>query len=111
MGHADFRVRGRIFATLGAPTADWAMIKLPPADQAFLFRVGGAPFQPAAGAWGRQGCTLVRLADASTATVREALSIAHEAVPPSGRSKASSTSKAGTRSTRRSARRPKRPER
>jgi hypothetical protein len=111
MGHADFRVHGRIFATLGAPTAEWAMIKLPPADQAFLLRAGGAPFRPAAGAWGRQGCTLVRLADASTATVREALGIAHQAVPLSGRSKAGSTSKAGTGSAHRSVRKPKRPER
>ena len=30
MGHPDFRVRGRIFATLGAPDAEWGMVKLTP---------------------------------------------------------------------------------
>ena len=86
------------------------MIKLPPADQAFLLRAGGSAFRPAAGAWGRQGCTLVRLSEASTASVREALGIAHEAVPAPAPSKAPAAVKAG-RPTRPTARKPRRPQR
>ena len=33
MGHPDFRVRNKIFATLGYPKADWAMVKLTPDQQ------------------------------------------------------------------------------
>ncbi|MGN6519046.1 MAG: MmcQ/YjbR family DNA-binding protein [Dokdonella sp.] len=61
MGHADFRVGKRIFATLGAPDAHWGMVKLAPEQQELFMRVDPAAFTPAKGAWGRQGCTLVRL--------------------------------------------------
>jgi hypothetical protein len=30
MGHPDFRVGGKIFATLGYPTGEWAVVKLAP---------------------------------------------------------------------------------
>ena len=30
MAHPDFRVRGKVFATLGWPDAAWAVVKLPP---------------------------------------------------------------------------------
>jgi hypothetical protein len=79
MGHPDFRVGTRIFATLGSPDGDHAMIRLPPEDQRFLLRSAGPAFRPAAGAWGRQGCTLVRLADAPTGIVRGAVRIAYDA--------------------------------
>ena len=36
MGHPDFRVGGRIFATLGHPDEDWAMVKLTPEQQEAL---------------------------------------------------------------------------
>jgi hypothetical protein len=32
MSHPDFRVRGKIFATLGYPDDDWAVVKLTPAE-------------------------------------------------------------------------------
>jgi hypothetical protein len=79
MGHADFRVGGRIFATLGSPSPGWAMVKLPPMDQEVLLKAGGGAFQPAAGAWGKSGCTLVQLKIASKDRVRDALAAAHEA--------------------------------
>ncbi|MDR3704049.1 MAG: MmcQ/YjbR family DNA-binding protein [Candidatus Sulfopaludibacter sp.] len=41
MHHPDFRVRGKIFATLGYPHDNWAMVKLPPEQQANF--VGAAP--------------------------------------------------------------------
>jgi hypothetical protein len=81
MGHADFRVRKKIFATLGSPDAAWAMVKLAPDTQA-LFIAADAAFVPAKGGWGRQGCTLVRLADAHEGRVRDALAAAWRRTAP-----------------------------
>ena len=75
-GHPDFRINGRVFATLGYPDADWAMIKLPPEDQRFLVASLAGVFEPAAGAWGKAGSTLVRLRVAPLETVRDALGLA-----------------------------------
>lgn len=83
MGHADFRVRGKIFASLG-PEEDWAMVKLPPDEQADLVDEDGDVYQPAKGAWGLQGCTTVRLRDAKTYTVRRALVAAWRKAAPKG---------------------------
>lgn len=60
-GHADFRVGGRIFATLGAPDPAWGMAALLPEQQEDFMLLAPAAFKPAAGAWGRGGATLVRL--------------------------------------------------
>ena len=76
MGHADFRANGRIFATLGSPDADHGMVKLAPEQQDMLMAAEPGIFRPAAGAWGRQGSTLVRLEAADAATVRSALAMA-----------------------------------
>jgi hypothetical protein len=72
MGHPDFRVRGKIFATL-TPDGDRGMVKLTPEQQATFVRDEPDVFEPAAGAWGRRGCTYVRLESALELTVREAL--------------------------------------
>lgn len=80
MGHADFRVAGRIFASLGYPDVSRAMVKLPQEDQVFLLRSCETGFAPASGAWGRAGATLVQLKIAPKRTVRAALEIAHAAV-------------------------------
>jgi len=72
MGHPDFRVKGKIFATLG-PDEEWGMVKLTPEQQASYVRTEPAVFQPFNGAWGRRGCTKVCLAVASDLTVRQAL--------------------------------------
>ena len=61
MGHPDFRVGGKIFATLGVPDLGWAMVKLLPDEQLVLMQLHPGVFRPAAGAWGRSGSTLVRL--------------------------------------------------
>src|SRR6516164_7478412 len=50
MGHPDFRVGGKIFATLG-PDEKWGMIKLTPEEQALLIASAPAVFHPASGAW------------------------------------------------------------
>jgi len=72
MGHPDFRVGGKIFATLG-PDEDWGMVKVTPAEQADLVKREPSVFHPANGAWGERGCTIVRLAPAKERTVRPAL--------------------------------------
>src|SRR5438045_3899142 len=61
MGHPDFRVGGKIFATLGAPNRDWGMAALMPEQQEDFIHLAPAAFEPAAGAWGRGGSTLIRL--------------------------------------------------
>ena len=81
MGHADFRVRGKIFASLG-PKEDWGMVKLPPDEQADLLDEDADVFQPASGAWGVRGCTIVRLRDARAQTVRSALLAAWRKAAP-----------------------------
>jgi hypothetical protein len=58
MGHPDFRANGRIFASLHAD-ARTAMVKVAPDEQAALRGAHPGVFTPAAGAWDRQGCTLV----------------------------------------------------
>ncbi len=72
MGHPDFRVGGKIFATLG-PDEDWGMVKLTPEQQAAFLRDEPDVFHPANGAWGRRGCTIVCLRNAKELTVRHAL--------------------------------------
>jgi hypothetical protein len=81
MNHPDFRVGGKIFATLG-PDETWGMVKLTPDQQALLLRSAAAAFQPASGAWGRKGSTIVRLAAADESTVRQALTLAWRNTAP-----------------------------
>jgi hypothetical protein len=73
MGHADFRVNGKVFATLGWPDKASAMVKLPPELQDALVRAAPEAFEPARGAWGRQGSTMVRLAKAEDAMLKDAI--------------------------------------
>jgi hypothetical protein len=76
MHHPDFRVANRIFATLGSPDDAWGMVKLPPEEQHRLIETMPDAFAPAAGAWGRQGSTLVRLAKAKPQVTTYALEMA-----------------------------------
>jgi hypothetical protein len=73
MGTADFRVHGKIFASLGSPDAGWGMVKLLPDEQRLLLETEPAAFKPAAGAWGRAGCTLVRLDAVDETTLHSAI--------------------------------------
>lgn len=73
MGHPDFRVAGKIFATLGYPGAGWGMVGLTPEQQDFFVRAEPAAFAPVKGGWGKAGSTNVRLQKAKKAAVREAL--------------------------------------
>lgn len=60
MGHPDFRVHGKIFATLHADQ-EWGMLNLTPDQQQAFVLENPSAFKPENGAWGRQGCTAVRL--------------------------------------------------
>ena len=75
-GHPDFRVGGRIFATLAYPDTKWGMAALTPDQQRTLLRQHPAVFIPAKGAWGAQGATMVRLAAVDEETLGEVLTLA-----------------------------------
>jgi hypothetical protein len=81
MDHPDFRVGGKIFATLG-PAEAWGMVKLKPPQQQRLMRAEPRAFAPAAGAWGKRGSTIVHLESARIETVRDALKLAWLNVAP-----------------------------
>lgn len=76
MGHPDFRVGGRIFATLGYPSNEWGMAALTPDQQELFMAMKPAIFVPAAGAWGLKGATCVKLGAAPVGLVRDALKAA-----------------------------------
>ena len=76
MNHPDFRVNGKIFATLPNPDNGCAMVKLPPDQQQSFVDLQPAAFEPVKGAWGRQGSTIVRLKAANEETLRGALTLA-----------------------------------
>ena len=73
MGHADFRVGGKIFATLGYPDDKFGTVIISPLEQDLLLSRHPNAFAPAPGAWGRAGSTSVRLAVAPRVAVRYAL--------------------------------------
>jgi hypothetical protein len=75
-GHPDFRVKGRIFATLGYPNKQWGVVNLPLDEQQRLIRDYPGVFIPAAGAWGAQGSTTVHLKAIDEETMGEALTLA-----------------------------------
>jgi hypothetical protein len=75
MDHPDFRVNGRIFATIH-PDHRYGMVKLTPDQQERFVREHRAMFAPENGAWGRQGCTSVRLEAADEDTLGEAMTLA-----------------------------------
>ena len=82
MGHPDFRVRDKIFASLGTPDGSWGTVKLTPEQQGVLNEAEPAMFKPAAGAWGRRGWTRVDLAAVDADTLRSALAMAWRNTAP-----------------------------
>jgi len=65
MGAADFRVDGRIFATLAAVSKGYGNLMLTPEQQSAFVAEEPEVFLPVAGGWGRNGATHVRLAAAN----------------------------------------------
>ena len=64
MGSPDFRVGGRIFATLAAQKQGYGNLMLTPEQQADFVPELPEIFLPIPGGWGRMGATHVRLAAA-----------------------------------------------
>ena len=87
MHHPDFRVGGRIFATLGYPDENSAMVKLSSDEQNEFVRNSPDIFTPVKGAWGRQGGTNINLPAATIDIVREALTAAWRKTAPKRLSK------------------------
>lgn len=75
MGHPDFRANGRIFATLH-PDDLFGMVKLTPDQQLKFVKEHPATFAPESGAWGRSGCTSVKLDGVDEDTLGEAMTLA-----------------------------------
>ena len=75
MGHPDFRAHGKIFATLHTDLV-WGMVKLLPDQQGRFVSEHPAIFTPENGAWGRAGCTKVRLDSVTEETLGEAVTLA-----------------------------------
>src|SRR6202034_3295070 len=76
MGAADFRVGGRIFATLASQEQGYCNLMLSPAQQAEFVKEQPDIFLPIAGGWGRMGATHIRLAAANEDVLAGALQTA-----------------------------------
>jgi hypothetical protein len=76
MNHPDFRVNGKIFASLGYPDEGWGMVKLTPEQQHSFVKKSPDAFQPCPGAWGVRGATSVHLASIKKRLLSEALKTA-----------------------------------
>ena len=74
MGHADFRVGGRIFATLASAKQGYGNLKLTLEQQRAFVEELPEVFLPIAGGWGRMGMTHIRLAVANKDVLQGALS-------------------------------------
>ncbi|MBV9886698.1 MAG: MmcQ/YjbR family DNA-binding protein [Acidobacteria bacterium] len=121
MGSPDFRVGGRIFATLAAAKLGYGNIMITPEQQAAFVADLPEIFIPVAGGWGRGGATHVNLAVATEDVVLGALQTAHKlrveknsktaSKPPAARPKPKSkpirTTKVKKSKPTRSKRRPK----
>ena len=82
MNHPDFRVAGKIFATLGYPSDERAMVKVTPVEQEMLVHAEPSVFTPVKGAWGLKGCTSVNLEAAEKTTLHRAIAAAWQLAAP-----------------------------
>jgi hypothetical protein len=96
MGHPDFRVNGRIFATLRQDER-YGMLILTPEQQARF--VGDCPsaFQPESGAWGRSGCTRIDLSAVDEEALGEAATLARQNAVAKGPTRSRPKKKAAKR--------------
>ena len=77
-GHPDFRIGGKIFATLGHLDQTHGIVQLTPEQQAEFMHDHPLVFSPAAGAWGRSGSTIVDLPKATNAVMQVAVEAAYK---------------------------------
>ena len=82
MDHPDFRVAGKIFATLGYPDKTRGMVKLSPEDQHYFSKDYPDVFIPVKGTWGRRGATSVHLKAAKKDVLRKAIEAAWRNIAP-----------------------------
>ncbi len=101
MGHPDFRVAGKIFATLGYPDKSFGMVKLTPVEQRMFIDADPNAFQPCAGAWGRRGATSVKLSAVKKSSLRRAMAAAWEFAASPRATKASASRKRRDRGKKR----------
>jgi hypothetical protein len=73
MGAADFRVGGRIFATLASAKQGYGNLMLDAEQQTAFIEEMPELFLPVHGGWGRMGATHIRLAKASEDVLAGAL--------------------------------------
>ena len=92
MSHPDFRVNGRIFATL-TEDGSRGMVQLTPEQQQEFMSASPETFVPASGAWGRGGSTMVQLASVDGDTVGEAMTLAWQKAVAAKKNKAKPRSK------------------
>jgi hypothetical protein len=97
MGHPDFRVNSRIFATLH-PDHQSGMVKFTPDQQQIFVRENPAAFTPENGAWGRQGCTRVLLDSVDEDKLGEALTLAWQNIVNKGQAGGSTRKRRSIRS-------------
>lgn len=82
MNHPDFRVAGKIFATLGYPDKTRGMVKLSPEDQHNFSKDYPSAFIPVKGTWGRRGATSVILKAAEKDVLAKAIQAAWRNTAP-----------------------------
>ena len=88
VGSPDFRVGGRIFATLASQGEGYGNLMLDPEIQAAFLADAPEVFLPIKGGWGRKGMTHIRLAESGEAMLRGALRAAWKiSVAKNGRRK------------------------
>jgi len=82
MNHPDFRVAGKIFATLGYPDKARGMVKLSPEEQHYFSKDYPDAFIPVKGVWGRRGATSVHLKAAKKDILAKAIQVAWRNTAP-----------------------------
>ena len=75
-GNADFRVGGKIFATLALEREGYGVLTLTPDQQAVVVEGEPEVFSAFPGGWGRRGATRVHLAKATPDMLEGAMRIA-----------------------------------
>jgi len=96
MGHPDFRVGGKIFATVGVPSADYGMVSLTPEQQKAFVESEPKVFVPVKGGWGLRGATNVLLKAATPRVLGPALATAWRNRAPKGLTLPGTPAQAGT---------------
>ena len=88
MNHPDFRVGGKIFATLGYPDRARGMVKLSIEQQHYFSKDFPEVFAPVKGVWGKRGATTVYLKAADKTTLSKAIESAWRNTAPKRLTKA-----------------------